>query len=115
MSKKRNNYINKTIKEEISNMDMQTNNVSKEYINYHKHSDFSNTRTIDSITKMKHYCERAKELGHTVISTVEHGYQGDVHAINTLAKEYGLKMVVGAEAYFWFKNGSRSRSLLRTR
>ena len=72
----------------------------KEYVNYHKHSHYSNIRTIDCITKMEDYCDRMKELGHTVISTVEHGYQGNVHGTNTLAKQNNFKMIVGVEAYY---------------
>lgn len=74
--------------------------LTKEYVNYHKHSDYSNIKSLDCITKMKHYCERAKELGHTIISTVEHGYQGNVFEINTLAKNNNLHMIVGVEAYY---------------
>lgn len=74
--------------------------IEKEYVNYHKHSDYSNIKSLDCITKMKHYCERAKELGHTVISTVEHGYQGNVFETNTLAQANNLKMIVGVEAYY---------------
>ena len=84
----------------INSKDIKDVNVEKEYVNYHKHSDYSNIKSLDCITKMTHYCERAKELGHTVLSTVEHGYQGNVFETNTLVKKNGLKMIVGVEAYY---------------
>lgn len=70
------------------------------YINYHKHGERSNLYTIDSPVHLRDYCIRAKELGHTVISTVEHGWVGDVFEANRLAAEYDLKFIVGAEFYF---------------
>ena len=84
----------------INSKDIKDVDVEKEYVNYHKHSDYSNIKSLDCITKMTHYCERAKELGHTVLSTVEHGYQGNVFETNTLVKKNGLKMIVGVEAYY---------------
>ena len=70
------------------------------YINYHKHDELSNLYTTDSPVHLRDYCKRAKELGHTVFSTVEHGWVGDVFEANKLAAEYGLKFIVGAEFYF---------------
>lgn len=70
------------------------------YVNYHKHSEYSNLYTIDSPVHLRDYCKRAKELGHTVLSSVEHGWVGNVFEARQLAEEYGLKVVVGAEFYF---------------
>lgn len=70
------------------------------YVNYHKHDEYSNLYTTDSPVHIRDYCERAKELGHTVISTVNHGWVGNVFEAKQLAAEYGLKVVVGAEFYF---------------
>ena len=38
------------------------------YNNYHKHTMYSNLRTLDCISKPMDYVNRAKELGHIVIS-----------------------------------------------
>lgn len=70
------------------------------FVNYHRHSEYSNLYTTDSPVHLKDYCKRAKELGHTVLSTVEHGWVGNVFEAKELAAECGLKLVVGAEFYF---------------
>ena len=49
------------------------------------------------------YAKRAAELGHGIISTCEHGWQGRYIEGYERAKEYGLKFVFGAEAY-WVKD-----------
>ena len=71
----------------------------KEYYNYHKHSHVSNIFTIDSTTRNKQYAERAIELGHTALSTCEHGTFGDIFECRTLANEYNLKCLPVAEFY----------------
>jgi DNA polymerase III alpha subunit len=57
----------------------------------------------DSAAMPEEYAKRAVELGHKVISSVEHGWQGYYHQTFELAKKYGLKFVFGTEAY-WVKN-----------
>lgn len=47
--------------------------------------------------------KRAKELGHGIIASTEHGWQGRYKEVIDLAKDYGLKPLVGAEAY-WVKD-----------
>lgn len=92
--------------------------------NYHKHSFFSNCLVADCATSYESYVKRVKELGHKVISSVEHGFQSNyyipyefVMKNNENAKkkfddgvitedEYKnelLKFVFGAEAY-WVKD-----------
>lgn len=68
--------------------------------NYHKHTCYS---MGDSAAMPEEYAKRAVELGHKVISSVEHGWQGYYHQTFELAKKYGLKFVFGTEAY-WVKN-----------
>jgi DNA polymerase III alpha subunit len=78
--------------------------VSIIYQNYHRHSNYSIiTHGGDSVVKNKEYADRAKELGHGIISGVEHGFAGRHIEGYELAKEYGLKFVFGAEAY-WVKD-----------
>lgn len=71
--------------------------------NYHKHTYFSNVKVSDSATSYEDYCKRAVELGHGIISSVEHGWQGRYIECHQLAEKYGLKFVFGTEAY-WVKD-----------
>ena len=68
--------------------------------NYHRHTSYSEG---DSAAMPEDYAKRAVELGHKVISSVEHGWQGYYHAAFELAKKYNLKFVFGTEAY-WVKD-----------
>ena len=72
--------------------------------NYHRHSSYSNILTnADSACLNEEYAKRAVEVGHKVISSVEHGWQGYYYETYELAHKYGLKCVIGAEAY-WVKD-----------
>ena len=73
------------------------------YVNYHKHSYFSNVITSDSPVSPEDYAIQAKELGHNILSSVEHGYQGRYVEYYELAKKYDLKYLFGVEAY-WVKD-----------
>ncbi len=73
------------------------------YCNYHKHSCYTNVRISDSATQLEEYAKRAQELGHKILSSVEHGWQGNQWETIKLARKYGLKPIIGAEAY-WVKN-----------
>ena len=68
--------------------------------NYHKHSCYSEG---DSAAMLEDYAKRAVELGHKVLSSVEHGWQGYYYGCFELAKKYNLKFVFGTEAY-WVKD-----------
>ena len=68
--------------------------------NYHKHSYVSNIILADSVVSNEDYCKRAVELGHQIISSCEHGTQGDWFGCHDLAKKYGLKWRYVSEAYF---------------
>ena len=70
---------------------------------YHRHTSFSNIYVADSAAVNEDYAKRAVELGHKVISSVEHGWQGYYFETYELAKKYDLKFIFGAEAY-WVKN-----------
>lgn len=71
--------------------------------NYHRHTCYSNIYVADSAAINEEYAKRAVELGHKIISSVEHGWQGYYFQTYELAKKYGLKFVFGAEAY-WVKD-----------
>lgn len=77
----------------------QTHN-SKRYNNYHKHTHYSNIKTLDCISKPEDYIKRAVELGHTTYFTTEHGFQGNIYESHTLCEQYGLKCIFGVEAYY---------------
>lgn len=70
------------------------------YENLHKHTMYSNIMTPDSIITVEDIAKRAVELGHKTISTVEHGYAGNVFEYYDVAKKYGLKMIFGVEFYY---------------
>ncbi|QPW56537.1 PHP domain-containing protein (plasmid) [Clostridium botulinum] len=80
------------------------------YNNYHKHTHYSNLRTIDVITKPIDYIKRAKELGHNTYFTTEHGWGGNVLEAYTLCKENNLKMIFGVEAYYVDNRLEKDRS-----
>ena len=71
--------------------------------NYHSHKMYTNVRISDSTVTPAAYAERARELGHTLLSSAEHGWQGNYFETIRVAKDYGLKPLVGAEAY-WVKD-----------
>lgn len=70
------------------------------YNNYHKHTMYSNLRTLDCVSKPIDYINRAKELEHTTYFTTEHGYQGNIFEAHTLCQQNNLKCVYGVEAYY---------------
>lgn len=70
------------------------------YNNYHKHTMYSNLRTLDCVSKPINYINRAKELGHTTYFTTEHGYQGNIFEAYTLCQDNDLKCIFGVEAYY---------------
>ena len=80
------------------------------YYNYHKHDHKGNIKSLDVIVKLEDYCKRAIELGHNAIFTTNHGMQGDVFEATTLAKQYGLKLIVGAECYYVKDRHEKDRS-----
>ncbi|WP_087554769.1 PHP domain-containing protein [Clostridioides difficile] len=88
--------------------------------NYHKHTSYSNRSTPDSGATNKDYINRALELNHTIVSSCEHGFQGNYWEVYSLIEDTNkqlkkkreknekdvpndLKFIFGAEAY-WVKN-----------
>ena len=70
------------------------------YNNYHKHTHYSNIKTLDCISKPEDYIKRAVKLGHTTYFTTEHGFQGNIYEAHTLCEQYGLRCIYGVEAYY---------------
>ena len=70
------------------------------YVNYHKHDHISNIMLADSVATLEDYAKRAVELGQTVLSSCNHGTQGNYWECAELAEKYGLKWRYVTEAYF---------------
>lgn len=70
------------------------------YINYHKHDHISNIMLADSVATLEDYAKRAVELGQPVLSSCNHGTQGNYWECAEVAEAYGLKWRYVAEAYF---------------
>ena len=73
------------------------------YNNYHRHSCYTNIKVSDSVATNADYAKRAVELGHKLISSCEHGWQGRYIECFELAQQYGLKFMEASEAY-WVKD-----------
>lgn len=69
------------------------------YVNYHKHTYYSNLILIDSNTNIEDYCKRIVELKQDVYFTTEHGWGGDIFESKNLCNKYNLKCVYGCEGY----------------
>ena len=89
--------------------------------NYHKHTSYSNVLVTDCPASYEEYVKRTVEVGQNVISSVEHGYQGNYYVPYELVQKYNdelyknvengslsleqynkkkLKFIFGAEAYW---------------
>ena len=54
----------------------------------------------DSVVTNEDYARRAVELGHTILSSCEHGTQGNYWQCSEIAKRYELRWRYVSEAYF---------------
>ena len=72
------------------------------YNNYHKHSMYSNIKSLDVVCKPIEYINRAKELDgdKAIYFSTEHGYQGNVYEAHSLCKTNNIKLIVGSEVYY---------------
>lgn len=70
------------------------------FVNYHRHSHYSNIILPDSVATNEDYCKRIKELDQTILSSCEHGTPGNYRQCADLAEKYGLHWRYVAEAYF---------------
>jgi DNA polymerase III alpha subunit len=59
--------------------------------------------TPDSAIDIEDYAKRCVEIGSKVLSSVEHGWQGQYYNTYDVAKKYDLKFIFGTEAY-WVKD-----------
>lgn len=56
------------------------------YTCYHRHSCISNILLTDSVATNEDYARRAVELGQSVVSSCEHGTQGNYRQVAMLAE-----------------------------
>lgn len=75
----------------------------REFENYHIHNHESNIFYLDSPVSIEDYANRAKELGHQILSTCNHGFQGNFLNTWLVAQKHNLKFVFAVEAY-WVKD-----------
>ena len=61
------------------------------YENYHSHKMFTNVVVPDSPAKYDDYINRVIELGQTVITSVEHGFQGNYWLLNELIRNKNIE------------------------
>ena len=61
------------------------------YVNYHSHKMFTNVIIPDSPAKYEDYINRVIELGQTVITSVEHGFQGNYWLLNELIRNKNIE------------------------
>ena len=82
------------------------------YTNYHRHSQYSNLSSPDSTLTINDYLKRAKELNHTSLSVVEHGYcpMTSILEAYSICKKNNMKLLIGAEAYFVNDRFEKDRS-----
>lgn len=83
---------------------------SRTFQNYHRHTHYTNPKISDSIAKNEDYAKRAVELGHGIISSCEHGYQGRYIECHKLAQEHNLKFLFATEAYWVNDRHEQDRS-----
>jgi DNA polymerase III alpha subunit len=69
------------------------------YQNHHRHDYYTNVIVPDSPVSPEDYAKRAVELGHSILSSVQHGWTGRYIEHYELAKKYNLKFLFGVEAY----------------
>ncbi|MGN8906416.1 PHP domain-containing protein [Bacillota bacterium HCP28S3_F12] len=83
-----------------------------EYMNYHKHSEYSSVcgGMPDSATKQEEYIKKAVEYGHHSYFTTEHGNCGDIFEAFTLCQQYGIDCYVGLEGYIVADASSKDTS-----
>lgn len=71
--------------------------------NQHRHSMFTNPRVPDCAVTNEAYAKRCVEIGSKVLSSCEHGWQGNAWDIHKLSEKYELKHLAASEPY-WVKN-----------
>lgn len=69
----------------------------KQFVHLHNHTVYS---LLDGACKIKELCERAKELGFIALGITDHGNLFGVMKFYEIAREMGIKPIIGQEFYF---------------
>lgn len=72
----------------------------------HRHDEFS---TFDGFGKASELAKLAKELGHTALSTTNHGNTNGLVRTYRACKDVGIKPILGVEGYFLPKYKEQTR------
>ena len=72
----------------------------------HRHDEYS---TFDGFGKASELAKLAKELGHTALSTTNHGNTNGLIQTYQACKEEGIKAILGVEGYFLPKWKEKTR------
>lgn len=75
-------------------------------LDLHRHDEFS---TFDGFGKATELAKLAKELGHTALSTTNHGNTNGLVQTYQACKEEGIKAILGVEGYFLPKWKEKTR------
>lgn len=67
-----------------------------EFVHLHVHSEYS---LLDGAARIKDLARRAAELGFKALALTDHGVMYGVVAFYQACKEYGIKPIIGLEAY----------------
>lgn len=66
------------------------------FVNLHVHSDFS---ILDGGGTIERYVERVAEMGQPALGITDHGTLAGAYTLVREAKKYGIKPIIGIEAY----------------
>ncbi len=66
------------------------------FVHLHNHTEFS---LLDGMGRMEDSIKKAKELGMTALAITDHGALYGAFKFYLKAKEYGIKPIIGVEAY----------------
>lgn len=75
-------------------------------VDLHRHDEFS---TFDGFGKAEELAKLAKELGHTSLSTTNHGNTNGLIQTYMACKKEGIKAILGVEGYFLPKYKEQTR------
>ncbi len=68
----------------------------KSFVHLHVHTEYS---MLDGAARIDELFESAAELGMPALATTDHGYVFDAFEFWSKAKKYGVKPIIGVEAY----------------
>ena len=83
------------------------NRVTK-FVHLHLHSEWS---VLDSCIRLKDLIPRAKELGFQALAVTDHGVMSGALAFYQAAREGGIRLIIGCEAYLAADHLKRSGAI----